>query len=292
MKIGIDLGGTKIEVIALDDDGLELFRKRIPTPVPYDEKLAAIAQLVIDAEQAVQQTCSVGIGTPGSISAHTGLMQNAENLVGRSLDKDLELALKRPIRMANDANCFALSEAIDGAGAGHEAVFGVILGTGVGGGLVINGHVRTGPNAIAGEWGHNPLPSPADSERPGPNCYCGRLGCIETFLNGRGLERAYKTVAGENLSAEEVAAGDSPEKTQALTLYEDRLSRSLAGIVNIIDPDVIVLGGGVSNVDRLYSNVPKIMPNYVFASMATTPIKKARFGDSSGIRGAAWLWND
>ena len=219
-------------------------------------------------------------------------MQNAENLIGRALDEDFELVLGRDIRMANDANCFALSEAIDGAGAGHDTVFGVILGTGVGAGLAINGVVRTGPNAIAGEWGHNPLPSPTNSERPGPDCYCGRSGCIETFLNGRGLERAYETVAGRPLFAEEIATGDSPEKMKALALYEGRLARSLAGIINIIDPDVIVLGGGVSNIDRLYSTVPEILPRYVFASTAVTPVSKARFGDSSGVRGAAWLWND
>lgn len=292
MRLGIDLGGTKIEAIVLSDDGLEQFRKRVPTPDAYEDRIAAIATLVADAETAVGTACTIGIGTPGSLSPHSGMMQNAENLIGKPLQQDLERALDRPIRLANDANCFALSEATDGAGAGAALVFGVILGTGVGGGIVASGQLLDGPNGITGEWGHNPLPDPDDDERPGPACYCGRHGCIETFLNGRGLVRAYETVTGTTLPAEEIAAGDTPQKITALEHYERRLAKALAGVINVIDPNVIVLGGGLSNIDRFYETVPALWHAWVFSDGAATCLAKARHGDSSGVRGAAWLWNE
>ncbi len=291
MRIGIDLGGTKIEAIVLDGDA-ERFRRRVPTPRPYEARIAAIAGLVGEAENAVGARCTVGIGTPGSVSPHTGLMQNAENLEGRALREDLAAMLKREIRMANDADCLALSEASDGAGAGHKLVFAAILGTGVGGGIVAHGRLlHRGPNATTGEWGHNPLPAPEDNERPGPACYCGRHGCVETFLNGRGLALAYREVTGEDAAPEDIALGDSPEKTAALDRYALRLARSLATVINILDPDVIVLGGGLSNVARLYETVPPLLPRFVFSDGVKTPIVKAKHGDSSGVRGAARLWD-
>lgn len=292
MKLGIDLGGTKIEVIVLSDNGEERFRQRVATPAAYADKLAALAKIVHTAETAVGEPCTIGVGTPGSLSPHTGVMQNGENLVGKALHTDLENALGRRIRMANDANCFTLSEATDGAGAGASLVFGVILGTGVGGGITAGGHLLHGPNAISGEWGHNPLPGPDDDERPGPLCYCGRRGCIETFLNGRGLARAYESVTGHVLPAEDIAAADAPEKIIALERYERRLAKALASVINILDPDVIVLGGGLSNIDRLYETVPALWGAWIFSDGAATHLVKARHGDSSGVRGAAWLWND
>ncbi len=292
MRIGVDLGGTKIEAIVLDWRGAELFRKRVPTPSHYEEKLAAIAALVAEAEVAAGQPCTVGVGTPGSISPHSHLMQNAENLVGRPLREDLVAALKRPIRIANDADCLALSEAADGAGAGHDVVFAAILGTGVGAGIVAHGRLLGGgPNATAGEWGHNPLPAPERREQPGPACYCGRHGCIETFLNGRGLALAYREETGRDAPPEDIAQGDGPGKIAALDRYADRLARALATVVNILDPHVIVLGGGLSNVDRLYETVPGLLPRHVFSDAVATPILKARHGDSSGVRGAARLWD-
>jgi fructokinase len=293
VRIGIDLGGTKIEAIVLDGDGRELFRKRVPTPQAYRDRITAIAALVAEAEQAAGVRCTVGIGTPGSVSPHTRLMQNAENLVGKPLAEDLAAALERPIRVANDADCFALSEASDGAGAGHDVVFGAILGTGVGGGIVVRARLlRGGPNATAGEWGHNPLPAPEDHERPGPACYCGRHGCIETFLNGRGLALAYREETGVDAAPEDIALADSSAKRAALDRYALRLAKSLATVINILDPDVIVLGGGLSNVARLYETVPPLLPRFVFSDGVKTPITKAKHGDSSGVRGAARLWDN
>jgi fructokinase len=238
------------------------------------------------------EACSVGIGTPGSISPHSGLMQNAENMEGRPLHADLAAALGREIRMANDADCLALSEASDGAGAGYDVVFAAILGTGVGAGIVAHGRLlHRGPNATTGEWGHNPLPFPTDGERPGPACYCGRHGCAETFLNGRGLSLAHRDVTGEDALPEAIALADSPARLASLDLYADRLARSLATVINILDPDVIVLGGGLSNIARLYETVPPLLPRFVFSDGVKTPIVKAKHGDSSGVRGAARLWD-
>jgi fructokinase len=268
LRIGVDLGGTKIEALALDAAGREMFRKRIATPRgDYAGTLAAVAGLVRAAGEG-----SVGVGIPGALSRVTGLVKNANStwLIGKPLRQDLEKAIGREVRLANDANCFALSEAVDGAGAGAEVVFGVILGTGVGGGIVVRGEVLTGPNAIAGEWGHNPLPLPEGPDLPLRPCYCGRNGCIETYLSGPALERD---------------GGDA-----ALDRYEERLARALAGVINILDPDVIVLGGGVSKVDRLYVNVPRLWQRYVFSDRVDTRLLPPKHGDASGVRGAAWLW--
>jgi predicted NBD/HSP70 family sugar kinase len=268
-RIGIDLGGTKIEALALDPTGNETFRKRIPAPRgDYAATLAAIATLVREAGDG-----TVGIGIPGALSRVTGLVKNANStwLIGKPLKQDLETAIGREVRLANDANCFALSEAVDGAAQGAEVVFGVILGTGVGGGIVVRGEVLTGPNAIAGEWGHNPLPLPTAADLPLRPCYCGRSGCIETYLSGPGLERD---------------GGES-----ALGRYAERLARALAGVINILDPDAIVLGGGVSNVARLYDNVPRLWLPYVFSDRVATRLLPPKHGDSSGVRGAAWLWD-
>jgi fructokinase len=295
MRIGIDLGGTKIEIIALDSSGRERFRQRVPAPRgSYDATIAAIQGLVAAAEQAVGPA-TVGIGIPGAISPATGLIKNANStwLNGRHLAPDVAMALGREVRLANDANCFALSEAVDGAGTGKRVVFGVIIGTGTGGGLVIDGRVIVGPNAIAGEWGHNPLPWPEPGEWPGPPCYCGRTGCIETFLSGPALARDYAGAAGVALDsraiAERAEAGDV-EARRALERYEGRMARALASIINVVDPEVIVLGGGLSNMVRLVENVPKLWGRYVFSDTVLTPIVQPVHGDSSGVRGAAWLW--
>jgi len=296
MRIGIDLGGTKIEAIALDEVGEELVRRRIPTPAgDYDGTLAAIGELIAVIENLLGQTGSVGIGTPGAISPRTGLMKNSNSVVlnGRPLDRDLAAKLRRPIRIENDANCFALSEAVDGAGREAPIVFGVILGTGVGAGIVIDKRIITGRNRIAGEWGHNPLPWPHPDELPGPSCYCGQRGCIETFLSGPGLVNEYRERTGQDLSVNEIAlAADTADKgaVTMMELYEDRLARGLAHVINIVDPDVIVLGGGLSNIARLYGNVPTLMQRYVFSDGVATPVVRALHGDSSGVRGAAWLW--
>jgi len=268
MRIGIDLGGTKIEALALDADGGQTFRRRIATPRgDYHATLDAIASLVAQAGEG-----TVGIGIPGALSRATGLVKNANStwLIGQPLKQDLERTLGREVRLANDANCFALSEATDGAAAGAEVVFGVILGTGVGGGVVVRGRIVEGANSIAGEWGHNPLPLPRAEDMPLRPCYCGRAGCIETYLSGPALER------------------DGGEA--ALELYCERLARALAGVINILDPDVIVLGGGVSNIARLYDQVPKLWPRHVFSDCIATRLLPPRHGDSSGVRGAAWLW--
>lgn len=288
-RIGIDLGGTKIEAIALARDGAERFRRRVATPAgDYDATVRAIADLVRAADAAVGETASVGVGIPGALSPATGLVKNANStcLIGRPLDKDLTAALGRPVRLANDADCFALSEAVDGAAAGAPIVFGVILGTGVGGGLVINQRVVSGPNAITGEWGHNPLPWPRDDERPGPKCYCGRTGCIETFLSGPALARDH----GEGLTAAEIAASSAPVARAALDRYVERLARATAHLINILDPHVIVLGGGLSGITRLYDDVPRAWPALVFSDTVVTRLVPPRHGDSSGVRGAAWLW--
>jgi fructokinase len=295
MRLGIDLGGTKIEIIALDDSGKELLRRRAPTPKGnYDKTLQAIAQLVRDAEAELGQQGALGIGTPGALSRATGRLKNSNSVVlnGQPILQDLESLLQRPVKISNDANCFALSEATDGAAAGASVVFGVILGTGVGAGIVVNGHILTGPNGIAGEWGHNPLPWPQADELPGPPCYCGKHGCIETFLSGPGMAKLHQMETGVSLSAEEIVTraeqGDAACE-RSLQLYENRLARSLAHVINILDPDVIVLGGGMSNIERLYRNVPALWGDWVFSDRVETKLVKHRFGDSSGVRGAAWL---
>jgi len=276
VRIGIDLGGTKIEGIALDDAGRALLRRRVQTPQgDYGGTVDAIAVLVRAIEVEVGDRVTVGVGIPGALSRVSGLVKNANStcLIGKPLQANLEAALARPVRLANDANCFALSEAVDGAGKGARVVFGVILGTGVGGGIVVDGRVLEGPNAIAGEWGHNPLPQPDDADLPLRPCYCGRAGCIETYLCGPALERE-GGVASET----------------AIARYEARLARALAGVINLLDPDVIVLGGGVSNVERLYANVPRLWRAHVFSDHVATRLEKHVHGDSSGVRGAAWLW--
>ncbi len=296
MRIGVDLGGTKIEAIALGEDGKVLGRQRIATPRgDYDATLAAVARIVAALDGGLDGQASVGVGIPGAISPASGLVKNANSiwLIGRPFDRDLGAALGREVRMANDANCFALSEAIDGAAAGASPVFGVILGTGVGGGIVIDGRPLVGRQAIAGEWGHNPLPWPDGDERPGPPCYCGRHGCIETFLSGPGLARDYAAAGGATVAAEQVAAraanGEAAAEA-AMQRFEDRLARGLAMVINLLDPEVIVLGGGLSNLSRLYDALPERLPDYVFSDRVDTRVVPPKHGDSSGVRGAAWLW--
>jgi fructokinase len=303
IRIGVDLGGTKIEAIALDRAGAVRFRRRVATPSgDYGGTVRAIAELVVAATNEtaplwVGRQPTVGVGIPGTVSPATGLIKNANSvcLIGRALDRDLGAAVGREVRLANDADCFALSEASDGAGAGADIVFGVILGTGVGGGLVVNRHIIRGPNAITGEWGHNPLPwpDPARGELPGLACYCGKHGCIETFLSGGGLAADYAAHASLPLSAPEIAArAESGERAaaQALDRYLDRLARALATIINVVDPSVIVLGGGLSNIARLYRDLPAQLPRWVFSDTVVTRIVPPLHGDSSGVRGAAWLW--
>jgi fructokinase len=299
-RIGIDLGGTKIEGVAIDAAGALLARERVATPRDrYDDTLAAVAGLVTRLERDVSTRCTVGVGMPGAISPATGLVKNANStwLNGRRFSTDLGAALGRPVRVANDADCFALSEAADGAAAGAATVFGVILGTGTGGGVVVHQRLVSGPNAIAGEWGHNPLPWPRDDERPGPACYCGRVGCIETFLSGPAVAKEYAAAAGlpagEAPDAATIAARAAGGDTLAESMmvrYEDRLARGLASIINVLDPHVIVLGGGLSNLARLYANVPARWPAWVFSDRVDTRLVAAQHGDSSGVRGAAWLW--
>ncbi len=296
-RIGIDLGGTKIEGVALAPGGIIAVRRRVPTPRgDYAATLDAVAALVQDIERDLGEAhLTVGVGMPGAISPATGLVKNANStwLIGRRLDADLGGRLGRPIRFANDANCFALSEASDGAAAGARCVFGVIVGTGTGGGLVVDGNVLTGPNAIAGEWGHNPLPWPIDAERPGPACYCGLHGCIETFLSGPALARDHADASGESFGAEEIvrrAGAGEPAAVRTLERYEDRMARALASVINLLDPDVIVLGGGMSNAGRLYENVPRLWTRFVFSDRVRTRLVPPLHGDSSGVRGAAWLW--
>jgi fructokinase len=298
MRIGVDLGGTKIEAIALDDAGAVRARLRRPAPQgDYAASLAAIVALVGETERLAGVSPSpVGLGMPGAISPATGLVKNANStwLIGHPFDVDLAAALRRPLKVANDANCFAVSEARDGAAAGSAIVFGAILGTGVGGGIVIDGRPLTGANAISGEWGHNPLPWPKDDERPGPECFCGQRGCIETWLSGPGLARDHRSITGEPLDAAAIVAAAEAGRTAAsasLARYEERLARALAHVVNILDPEVIVLGGGLSNVARLYSDLPALMQPRVFSDQVATRIVPPRHGDSSGVRGAAWLWS-
>jgi fructokinase len=296
MRIGIDLGGTKIEALAIDNQGVELARHRIDTPrEDYDATVAAMVGLVRRLEETTGSIGTVGAGIPGTISRITGLVKNANStwLNGRPLDRDLTAALGREVRIANDANCFAVSEATDGAAAGKDVVFGVILGTGCGGGVAIGGRVHEGPNGVAGEWGHNPLPWPRPEEYPGPECYCGKRGCMEMWVSGTGIALDYRTVTGKVLTTQEIVsqfeAGDR-EAAAAMERFEDRLARGLAQVVNILDPDVIVIGGGVSRVKHIYREVPKKLKAYVFGGEASTPVLPAMYGDSSGVRGAAWLW--
>jgi predicted NBD/HSP70 family sugar kinase len=298
LRFGIDLGGTKIELVALDETGAEVWRRRENTPSgDYRGTLEVMRGLVLRAENDLGGRGSVGIGTPGAISRASGRLKNSNSvcLNGQPLREDLEALLGRPVRLANDADCFALSEASDGVAAGLPVVFGVILGTGVGGGIVVHGRLLQGPNAIAGEWGHNPLPWPRDEERPGPACYCGQHGCIETFLSGPGLARDYLSTTGEALDGpsilERAEAGDTGCEA-AFRRYEDRLARGLAHVINLLDPDAIVLGGGLSNCSRLYANVPRLWGRYVFSDRVDTRLLPPRHGDSSGVRGAAWLWGE
>ena len=296
VRIGVDLGGTKIEAIALGEDGREQLRQRVSTPAgDYAGTLRAVAELVTTIERGIGEPGSVGIGTPGAISRVSGLLKNANStcLNGRPVKQDLEIVLGREVRIANDANCFALSEATDGAACDAQIVFGVILGTGVGGGIVVSKRLLVGANAIAGEWGHNPLPLPREQDLPLPDCYCGRQGCIEAYLSGPGMAARHGATTGTVLSSPEIveraAAGDGDAR-RTLQFYEDRLARSLANVVNILDPDMIVLGGGMSNIDRLYTNVPRLWQRYVFSDRVDTKLARNHHGDSSGVRGAAWLW--
>jgi fructokinase len=292
-RIGIDLGGTKIEIALLGPDGAELLRERIETPTGYDVTLARLAGLVHAAEARIGITASVGIGIPGVISPATGLVKNANSIAlnGHTLDRDLSEALGRPVKVENDANCFALSEATDGAGAGQPVVFGAILGTGCGGGIVVHGQVIQGPHRVAGEWGHNPLPWPRPDELPGPSCWCGKYGCLETWVAGPSLARDCDGEGAHDASGipARAAAGETTAR-EALARHTDRLARGLAQIVNFLDPDVIVLGGGLSNMAHLYTDVPPLLKRYVFSDVIDTPVVKNKHGDSSGVRGAAWLW--
>ncbi len=297
MRLGIDIGGTKIEAAALEADGTIRARRRQPTPADdYPGIIATVKALVAGIEADLGPATSIGVGIPGMLSPATGLVKNANStcLIGRPFDRDLAEGLGRPVRLANDANCFALSEAVDGAAQGARVVFGVILGTGVGGGVVVDGRVLTGLNAIAGEWGHSPLPWPRDDERPGAPCYCGKQGCTETFLNGAGLSRAYEALAGRPAEAAAIAdraASGEPAATAALVRYVDRLARALATVINLLDPEVIVLGGGLGQIAALYREVPARWGDYVFSDTVTTRLVPPRWGDSSGVRGAAWLWS-
>jgi fructokinase len=298
MRLGIDIGGTKIEAAALDADGAIRLRRRVPTPTgDYPGIIATVTALVTGIEAELGPAESIGIGIPGMLSPATGLVKNANStcLIGRPFDRDLAAPLGRPIRLGNDANCFALSEAVDGAAQGARVVFGVILGTGVGGGVVVDGKVLTGPNAIAGEWGHSPLPWPRDDERPGAPCYCGKHGCTETFLNGAGLSRAYEALSGRPEEASAIAAraesGEAAARA-ALDRYVDRLARALATVINLLDPEIIVLGGGLGQIAALYREVPARWGDYVFSDSVVTKLVPPRWGDSSGVRGAAWLWSE
>jgi fructokinase len=296
LRIGIDLGGTKIEGAAINASGSVRIRRRVATPVnQYRATIETIVALIDAIEREIGVTAPVGIGIPGAVSPATGLIKNANStwLIGRPLQRDIEAALGRPARLANDANCFVLSEATDGAAAAMETVFGVILGTGVGGGIAIRRRVLIGANAIAGEWGHNPLPSPTPDEIPGPPCYCGRPGCIETFLSGPALCADHRRHTGQTLSAPDIAEAaerGNPECRATLDRYTDRLARGLAFVINLIDPDAIVLGGGLSAISALYQEVPKRWARYIFSDRVTTSLLRPVHGDSSGVRGAAWLW--
>jgi fructokinase len=296
MRIGIDLGGTKIEALAIDKMGRELVRHRVNTPrEDYDATIAAIVGLVRRIERETGSTGTVGAGIPGCISSVTGLVKNSNStwLNGRPVDRDLSAGLEREVRVANDANCLAVSEATDGAAAGKRVVFGVILGTGCGGGVAIDGHVHAGPNGVGGEWGHNPLPWARPEELPGPECYCGKLGCLEMWISGTGVARDYRETTGRERTTLEImkdhGAGDR-DAIATVKRFEDRLVRGLAHVINMLDPDVLVFGGGLSKTEYLYRDIPKLLPKYVFGGEAATPLLQARYGDSSGVRGAAWLW--
>jgi len=295
LRIGVDLGGTKIEVVVLDGDGKELFRKRIPTPREYIATLDAIESLVNEAESTLAQPGSVGVGIPGVVSPFSGLVKNANStwINGHPLDINLGERLGREVRVANDANCFAVSEAVDGAAAGKDVVFGVILGTGCGAGIAINGKVHSGVNGIGGEWGHNPLPWMTKDEFNTTSCFCGNKDCIETFISATGFVRDFRAAGGSAVSGIEIAAlmesGDMPAKA-AFGRYMDRLARSLAHVINILDPDVIVLGGGVSNIDAIYPLLPELLSKHVLGRECRTPVVQNMYGGSSGVRGAAWLW--
>ncbi len=296
MRIGLDLGGTKIEGVALGDDGAQIARRRVATPRhDYAATLETMAGLVRALEAETGARGSVGVGMPGALSPASGLVKNANStwLIGQPLDQDLSGLLGRPVRFANDANCFALSEAVDGAAAGARVVFGVIVGTGTGGGVVVDRKVLTGPNAIAGEWGHNPLPWPREGEWPGPACYCGKTGCVETFLSGPGLARDFRQATGADVAAPEIVSRaelGNEAAAAALERYEERMARALAVVLNILDPDVVVLGGGMSHVARLYERVPRLWQEWAFSDRVDTVLKPPIHGDSSGVRGAAWLW--
>ena len=296
MRIGVDIGGTKLEAAAMNAGGELLLRRRTATPRGnYEAVVEAIAELVRSVEAELDQECSLGFGIPGTISPATGLVKNAFNspFNGHPLDKDLAARFGRPVKLMNDANCFALSEARDGAGAGHAVVFGAILGTGCGSGIVIDGNVLGGRNAVAGEWGHNPLPWADGTDRPGLPCDCGKIGCIETYISGTGLTRQHAEQTEQTLPAVQIvenAQNGCTAALRSLARYEDQLARALASIINVIDPDVIVLGGGMSNVERLYANVPALWANWVFSDRVDTPLRPPLYGDSSGVRGAAWLW--
>ena len=294
LRLGLDLGGTKIEIIALNRSGQELLRRRVATPQgDYQATLAAVAGLVENVENELGQRGSVGLGIPGAESAG-GLIKNANStcLIGKPLRRDLETLLRREIRIGNDANCFALSEAVDGAGQDSDVVFGVILGTGVGGGIVVRGQVLAGANHIAGEWGHNPLPMPEEETLPPPPCYCGRQGCVESWLSGPALSADHARHSGELLLPQEIVERGDAACGATLARYERRLAKALAQVVNILDPQVIVLGGGLSNLQRLYANVPLLWNRYIFSDQVRTRLERHRHGDSSGVRGAAWLWNN
>jgi fructokinase len=295
IRTGIDFGGTKIEAAALDGDGQILSRHRAPNPRDYAAAIEVVKSLVVKVESEVGPVGRVGVATPGSISPATGRMRNANSvfLNDRSFRDDLETALARPIRFANDADCFAVSEAKDGAAAGAPTVFGAILGTGCGGGVVVNGSLTASRNGVAGEWGHIPLPWPSSHERGATLCWCGREGCLETWISGSGLARDHRNVTGRALSAEEIVAGaraGDPEASGSFARYLDRLARGLAMVCDLLDPEVIVLGGGMSNVDELYPRLPDLIAPRIFSDVFTTPVVKAKWGDSSGVRGAAWLW--
>ncbi|PTW57594.1 fructokinase [Breoghania corrubedonensis] len=294
MRIGLDWGGTKIEAIALGADGAEQIRRRVPTPRDdYQACIATARDLVAGIEAETGETGTVGVGIPGSLSPHTGLVRNANSawLNGKPLKRDLEHALSRPVGIENDANCFAVSEARDGAAAGAHVTLALILGTGCGAGIAVKGQALSGRQGIAGEFGHTPLPWMSGQEYPGPDCWCGRRGCIETFVSGSGLERDYLAVTGDRLTAAEIATSSAPEARAAIMRYADRLARALAVLIDILDPDVVVLGGGMSNVEHLYERLPALVAPHIFADVWSTPIVKARHGDSSGVRGAAWLWD-
>jgi fructokinase len=297
LRAGIDLGGTKIAGVVLDASGIEVCRERVATPQgDYQLTLQALVGLVATLEEKAGQQCSVGVGMPGSVSRATGLVKNSNSvcLNGQPLHRDLEVLLDRPLRFANDADCFALSEAADGAAAGAAVVFGVIIGTGTGGGLVVNRQLVSGPNGITGEWGHNPLPWPQPDELPGPPCYCGRQGCIETWLSGPGLARDHQQTHGVSMDAMTVAhCAELGDTRAAATMqrYVDRMARALASVINIVDPDVMVWGGGVSNNTRLTEAVPACWGEYVFSDRVDTRLVAAKHGDASGVRGAAWLWS-